>query len=444
MIASALKPCPTQQDSKQQVVLSPDQEYALKMIEAGHNVLITGPAGTGKSFLLNLIREQYRLPVTATTGIAAVNVSGQTIHSWAGLGLGTESAFDITQQIVKAQGRHLNNIVKNTQLAIDEISMMSGSLFSKIDGIFKFIKNRSEEPFGGIQLIMFGDFLQLPPVSRDSQEQFCFETKEWEEAEVKVITLTTTHRQSDKHFIDALLSMRVGNCTPHVSSILQSRYQQKDPNPDIKPVILYTTNKDVNNENDKQIAFVQSPLVTYISMSGSKKGFKYAETNLEKNCLAPNTLNLKIGAQVMLLYNLDINRGLVNGSLGKIEDFVVDTDQDSGILCTKKYPLVKFTNGETQVITTHAWECVDPQEGVIAWYKQIPLKLAYSLTVHKTQGMTLDKIKVYLQDCFAPGQAYVAVSRVKTLEGLFVESGSPTSIMAHPKALEFYEKHKVL
>lgn len=415
-------------------VLSEEQNRPFKDIVQLENVCITGSAGTGKSTILKALRHHFseaylRLAVCGSTGIAAVNVGGLTLHTWAGLGMGDGAASTIANRIIHAPNRRpYENIVNTNHLAIDEISMIPGSLFEKIDQIFQLVR-KNEKPFGGIQLILFGDFLQLPPVSEsnDKPEKFAFQTEAWKRAGIKTHMLTKVYRQADEAFAAALNSVRVGEVTPAVSAILNGCYRKVDPNPEHPPVILTTHNKDAENINLRRLALIDA---RHHGFDAKDDGSERAKKILER-CLMPSKLELKVGAQVMLCVNMDQERGLVNGSVGEVVSF---TPWMRGII-----PVVKFQNGITQEIESWTWD-IRENEQVIGSRTQIPLRLAWAITVHKSQGMTLEKVEVHIGRAFEYGQAYVALSRAKTKEGLFIASGSKASIKAHPDAVRFYEQ----
>lgn len=414
------------------IVLSDEQEKVKRAALAGQNILVTGSAGTGKSLLLGVLRDEFglRLAVTATTGIAAVNVAGVTLHSWAGLGMGDQPALAIAKRIIDQQGSAHTNITTINRLAIDEVSMLSAELFGKLDKVFRLVR-KDDRPFGGMQLILFGDFLQLPPVIKDASESahgvFAFQSKAWQDAGIRVAVLRKVFRQADAEFSQALNDIRVGQVTPVVSKLLNSRYRQKDPNPEIEPVVVHTHNVDVESYNEGRLDQLDAQVVEY---TAEDLGRESAVKLLQKNCLAPTLLRLKVGAQVMLLTNAEPQNGLANGSVGIVTGFAGPKGAQR--------PVVKYANGLVRELERQSWQIKDKGK-VVAERFQIPLRLAWSITVHKSQGMTLDKIRVFLAKCFAPGQAYVALSRARTIEGLFIDSGSKACITASQEAVEFYQ-----
>lgn len=415
-----------------EIELTAEQSGVYRTIVNLDNVLVTGSAGTGKSVLLRHARTHFRdlylrLGVVGSTGIAAVNVGGLTLHTWAGLGMGDEKAEKIVNRIIfDSNQRAFENITQTNHLAIDEISMIGGTLFEKVDKVFRAVRKR-DEPFGGMQLILFGDFLQLPPVSESNEkrEPFAFETQAWKDAKFKVHNLTKVFRQADQEFADVLNSVRKGDVTAKVSTLLNSCYRKTDPNPEIPPVILTTHNADADNINKRRLAMLE---VEGHGYNAEDEGSERAKKILER-CLMPASLDLKVGAQVMCCFNLDQDRGVVNGTLGKVVGF-------AGAF--SKMPIVKFNNGVTMNMEAVTWQ-IRENEKVIGSRTQIPLRLAWAITVHKSQGMTLDKVEVHLGKAFEFGQAYVALSRARTKDGLFIASGSKASIKAHPKAVNFYE-----
>ena len=417
--------------------LSESQRLAVDKIAEGRNVFITGPAGTGKSFLLNYIKEEYRdnsLHVTASTGISAINVGGQTLHSWAGLGLGNMPINEILRNICSAKGIHMRKkLTAAKMLAIDEISMISANIFDLLNELLKAVRN-SREPFGGIQLILFGDFLQLPPVNRENCETFfCFESNAWAEADIDMVVLKEIYRQSDHELVNMLNNLRFGDVTKHDIELLRSRFRQEDPDKTFEATILGTHNIQIERINAAKLKDLNAYEKTFkAKFDGKPEKIEF----LKKNCIASENLTLKIGSQVMMLKNTYAKEGIMNGSIGIIRSF----DNKKG------YPVVEFTNGSYITVAPEEW-CIEKfnentaKVEVEAMMIQIPLILAWAITVHKSQGMTLEKIKCNLGSAFAEGQVYVAVSRVKTLNGLFIESFNINNIKANKKVIEFYNKN---
>jgi ATP-dependent DNA helicase PIF1 len=404
--------------------LTDSQSACLADIMKKRNVLITGPAGTGKSFLLKFLKEKLggRLRVVATTGVAAINVGGSTLHSWAGIGLGEGTAAELAAMISE-NPRASSRIRKAEILAIDEVSMLDADLFSRLEEAFRIVRKKPA-PFGGIQVVFFGDFLQLPPVStRKEDSRFAFQSPAWKAARIAVHQLTTVVRQRDAVFVEVLSRVRMGMVDSFVRQILADRVGASDTSPHIEPVVLECRNVDVDAFNQRRLDALPGSAV---SIAASDYGESRFTAALDKSCLAPADLRLKIGAQVMLLKNLDIEGGLVNGSLG--------------IVCSIGESSVCVDFGEAGIceVQRSRWSFCDGDGQILAYRDQIPLRLAYSITIHKSQGCTLNKARVNLRSAFAHGQAYVALSRVRSLEGLYIEDIRWESIMASPDAIAFY------
>lgn len=415
-------------------VPTPDQALAREAILAGQSILLTGAAGTGKSTLLNQVKNDRRMSVTASTGIAALNVGGGTLHSWAGLGLGESSAKSIVKRLTANRPKAHDNIINCSTLVIDEISMINARLLTLLDKVLRGVR-RNDAPFGGIQMLFVGDFLQLPPVVKGDDNEaenllrFAFHSPSWLAAGIKTHLLTTVVRQADPVFAGMLNEIREGIVTEKTIEILNARISAPDADPEIKPVILSSLNKRVDAYNDAKLAKIE----------GEPKLFEAADTGypeqiekLKQNCIAPTILALKPGAQVMLLKNLDVEGGLVNGSLGILKKF--DRFGD---------PIVEFNYGTNEkrtkeiVVARATWE-IKNETMVLATRSQYPLRLAWAMTIHKSQGMTLNKVRVDLSDCFEHGQAYVALSRARTLGGLYLTGFNPAKVTADPVALNFY------
>jgi ATP-dependent DNA helicase PIF1 len=411
--------------------ISAEKQEILEKIKKGHNVFITGPAGTGKSFLLKLIKKFYQahgLHITASTGVAAVEVGGVTIHSWAGIGLGNRPASEIISYILSGRGTFLRRKIRKTKmLAIDEISMIPALVLDLLDKVFKAVRDNAK-PFGGIQMILFGDFLQLSPINKD--DNFCFQAESWHNANFQIFNLQDMFRQNETHFINLLNNLRFGKMSPADIALLESR-KSLVPDSEIKPTIICTHNAQIDIINKKELSkLLGTSHVFTMKATGKEEKVNF----LKKNCLAEEQLVLKIGAQVMMLKNSLQKDGIINGSLGVVKSFN-----------SQGFPVVRFANNKTFTILAEEWlieEFNDQTQEVSVKAKvlQVPLVLAWAITVHKSQGMTLDAINCDLGSSFAEGQVYVALSRVKSIEGLFLSSFNAKQTMVNKSVVEFYQQ----
>ena len=415
--------------------LSTEQQAVIKSLEDGKNILVTGGAGTGKSFILNFIKKKYSgigLEVTASTGIASVNIGGSTIYSWAGIGLGNLPAQQVIENLFSARGSKARYRIKKTKiLAIDEISMISANLLELLDIVFKAVRN-SNLPMGGMQVLFFGDFLQLPPVNKGGEDvSFCFSSSVWKELNLSNIILKQIFRQQDMKFIKILNNLRVGKIDDEDKEVLKSRIKGDEKNNDaIKPTILTTHNHKAESINNEEMGKIKLPKQLYQAIY---EGVVDKIEHLKKNCLAQDNLLLKINAQVMMIKNTYQKDGIINGSLGVVRDFSVK----------KNYPIVEFVNGSLLTISPEEWliERFDElkQEMIIeAKMTQIPLVASWAITIHKSQGLTLDKIYCDLSDIFTAGQAYVALSRARNIENVFIKGINFNKIYANKNVIDFY------
>jgi len=409
--------------------LSESQQAAIEAIDHGHNMLITGPAGSGKSYLIEYLKRHHRATVTASTGLAALNVGGTTIHKWAGIGIAEGDPEEIAEKIQNAGwSKDIKRRISDARLLIiDEISMISDKVLTCLDVVFRRIRF-SDEPFGGIQMLCFGDFFQLPPVSR-AGETFCFKSPTWERSGFKYCELTKVFRQADGPFSSALQRIRRGICSPADAAILRSRDGLIPEG--LKPVYLFPTNAQVDEMNMREMLKIPGPTRVYhpsdVLNAKSPAQEKLFLDQLNRDCLASNPLILKEGAQVMLLKNL--TPSLVNGSMG----IVIEMAESS--------VKVQFTDQEIW-IEPKEWTL---QEGntLQATRKHIPLRLAWGLSIHKSQGQSLDRVYLDLTKIFEKGQAYVGLSRCRSLEGLFLNGFHESAIQAHPDAIEFYQQQEM-
>lgn len=416
-------------------LLSSQQKSVIELFEQGKNILVTGGAGTGKSHLLSFLKRNYAssgLEVAASTGIAAVNIGGSTIHSWAGIGLANMPVDKIIENIFSAKLSKVRRRIKQTKaLAIDEISMISADVFEILDKVFRAVRE-NDKPMGGMQIVLFGDFLQLPPISRDSyNSNFCFSSGAWEGLNLQTFILQQVFRQDDAKFIKVLNNLRFGILDEEDQEILESRIQAKDKNLAIKPTVLTTHNYKVEKINETELKKIPR---TEISYAAQYFGAPERAEFLKKNCLAPEVLKLKIGAQVMMIKNTYQKEGIINGSLGIVKEFS----------SKKNYPVIEFVGGKIITIGPEEWllEKYDEHKKELiaeAGVNQIPLILSWAMTIHKSQGLTLDKISCDLSEVFSPGQIYVALSRARALSGVFIESINFKKITSNRDAVKFYE-----
>lgn len=408
-----------------------------KLIKKKENIFITGHAGTGKSYILNKLKEKLpKLIITSTTGIAAVNIKGQTIHSWAGVGICNRPIEYTVERILKRSATK-KQIQKCKLLAIDEISMLDIKTFEYVDKVLRLVRE-NDEPFGGIQLIVIGDFFQLPPVNLNTEDErkYCFESELWNDLNFKTIMLKKNYRQNETALINALSNMRINNLNAEDIKLLKTREcSQSDDLSDI--LHIFATNAEADNYNNYKFRNITEPEYTLFATDGIYKGkelIKKAENERDENilkridvvCNAEKSIALKLGVRVMLLTNLSFEDGLINGSCGVVEEITDD------------YVLVEFDNGVTSQITKHDFEFYN-NDVLIAVRKQFPLRLAYGITIHKSQGMSLDKLVVDCSRIFEKGQAYVAFSRIKTLDGLYLFNFNPQKVMVDEKVVDFYQ-----
>jgi ATP-dependent DNA helicase PIF1 len=426
--------------------LTDEQRKAYKAVVDGKSIFLTGPGGTGKSFLLKTLYETIpettgkHIAITAMTGCAALLIGrfAKTLHSWAGIGLGRDPPSTLAASIRKS-GKVLRRWLGTDILVIDEVSMLTPELLEKLDQVARTLR-RSPEPMGGLQLVFVGDFYQLPPVNKESgkETQFVFESPLWKQIVQETIKLTKILRQDDPVFQEILNEVREGNVSEKSINILLSRKDNSWRQREIRPSLLYTKRAYVDMINQSNLKALTgkrqtykaetifSPIQATLGFTESTPEVKFAIGKMDKESVYMPELELAVGAQVMLLSNLNHEAGLVNGSRGVVVGF----DEDN-------LPLVQFNKGTPIPIAHSKWECED-LEGVSR--KQIPLKLAYAITIHKAQGATLDCALIDIgTNTFEYGQAYVALSRVKNLQSLYIWDLEPMAFKTHPKVKEFYQ-----
>ncbi len=383
------------------------QELALEIMLSGESVLLTGPAGAGKTYILNQFIKLSRsdgkhVSVTATTGLAATHLGGTTLHSWSGIGISDEIEPGFVDNISKTR----REIIEKTDiLIIDEVSMLHDFRLDMVDQVCRIVRKK-DEPFGGIQIIMSGDFFQLPPINRGDSRAggFVVNSNVWTELDPVICYLEEQHRQEVGELLDILNAMRAGDLRRTHADALLARVGV-EPVGDEKITELHTVNVDVDRINDEKLGEIDEDEVSYTQATTGGKNYVEA---LQRSVLAPAELKLKKGALVMAVKNSP-DKKYVNGSLGIITDFEPITN----------YPVVEFKNGKTVSMVPDTWELRDGDKKR-ASITQIPLRLAWAITVHKSQGMTLDAARVDLRKAFVEGMGYVALSRVRDLNNLYL------------------------
>lgn len=386
------------------------QETALKLMKTGENVFLTGSAGAGKTYTLNqyinyLKVRKVPVAITASTGIAATHMNGMTIHTWAGIGIKDILSDDDLKRM--KERKYLKEHLENAQvLIIDEISMLHAKQLNLVNQVLKYFKE-SDEAFGGIQVIAAGDFFQLPPVGKNDEknrDKFCFMSNAWVEAKFRVCYLTEQHRQDDSALNDILNAIRAQSIqAQHIQAL------QATKNQDIGDTYtrLYTHNMDVDSLNFKHLNEISGKEHQFVAVTDGNE--KLIET-LKSSVRAPDELTLKKHAKVMFVKN-NFDMGYINGSLGEVIGF--EEDDELGIL-----PKVKLNDGTTLLVEPETWSVDNDAGKTIASLQQVPLRLAWAITIHKSQGMTLEAAEINLTHTFEKGQGYVALSRLKSIDGL--------------------------
>jgi hypothetical protein len=394
------------------------QDRALDILKTGANVFLTGEPGAGKTYVINqyinwLEAAGMHVAVTASTGIAATHIGGMTIHSWSGVGI--KDYLSPADLDAIASKEKIVRRVKATQvLVIDEISMLDGKILNSVNKILRTIR-ASEEPFGGIQVVCIGDFFQLPPVTRQGDIMtYAFMSEAWLALKPLICYLSEQHRQADEIFLGLLGSIRKNQIEEDHYTLLSE--QTEIGYADVEPTRLYTHNADVDAVNNQKLTELPGKIRKF-QMAG--KGGKPLIEGLMKNCLSPQMLELKEDAMVMCTKN-NFEVGYVNGTLARVIEFASNGD-----------PVIETTDGKIITMQSTSWEIAEDGK-VLAQITQYPLRLAWAITVHKSQGMSLDAAEIDLSKAFVYGQGYVALSRVRSLEGLKVLGMHPNALQVDP------------
>ena len=454
-------------------------ERVINLLKEGKNIFITGGAGTGKSYLLQQLKEQYpTLVLTSTTGVSAININGQTIHSWSGIGIANQSITRVVDNIIKNPVKY-KQIVMCDMLAIDEISMLASNIMEYLDQVFRAVR-KNDAPFGGIQVILIGDFFQLPPVVTDKNgrirklqdSDYCFNCKTWKDLDLVPIVLKEVKRQTDPEFVNVLNNLREGKTELNDLRVIWTREEEvKDfvKSSDSADILkLFSTNENADNYNLKRLSeldyqdypFKAEDKINWYDKSDICRLSENIDPeskewqNFDKDCKAPLNLQLKCdlklkkGCRVMLLHNLDVSNGLANGSCGTVVgikpdeiDVLFDTTNDVVPIQRVEFAMplnsgvkpfkIKDANGIVEEI-----ELI--RKSIVR--KQFPLRLAYGITIHKSQGMTFDKLIVDCGKVFADGQAYVALSRTRSLQGLYPINFNHTTVTVSNAVVDFYKQ----
>jgi len=434
-VTSAGKAAAASMVAKPPMPLSVSQQRVLRAAMSGESFFFTGAAGTGKSYVLKqlpgALAEKFgesTIFTTASTGIAACAIGGTTLHSFAGVGLGDGSVAELLERLQnpkqpsykKARARW----VMANVLIIEECSMVPPDLFDKLDQIGRCLRGVFDKPFGGIQVILCGDFYQLPPVNKEKrpdQMDFIFETKSWNQLiGDKIYVLTEIFRQKEPEFLNMLEDFRRGSIGDQAMATFETRRRVTEmtsalPDDTVK---LFSTRKEVEIVNNYNLDKLGGEIKNYDAVD---RGEPFVVQKLADHWITPQRLTLKVGASVMFVFNVAMELGISNGMTGKVVGFSDD----------KEFPIILCANGVQYTAEPVTWE-IKSASIVIAARTQIPLILSYAITTHKSQGMSINHVEVNTSNFFEHGQCYVALSRGMTLEGLYIRGPLPAQRLLHP------------
>ena len=414
------------------------QAEALNILKTGKNVFLTGEPGSGKTYTINeyvryLRSHDIEPAITASTGIAATHIGGMTIHAWTGIGVKKYlSGYDL--DAIGSTERIVKRVRAARVLIIDEVSMLSADTLEMVDEVCREILQR-REPFGGMQVVLVGDFFQLPPIvsrfggddgrvvrlgeKEGGESPFAFRANVWRRLNPVLCYLTEQHRQEDADFLQILSHVRGSRVSNDSHTLLRGREVHETKAPKDIPR-LYAHNVDVDKLNEDRLAMIKGDLKEYRMKS---QGAPPLIAALQRGCLSPDVLKLKKGARVMFTKN-NPDGSFVNGTLGEVEGFA-NTGE----------PIVRTHSGRRIIVEPMEW-AVNDNTKILARINQFPLRLAWAVTIHKSQGMTLDAAVIDLSRAFEYGQGYVALSRVRTLEGLYLLGLNARALEVHPEVTE--------
>jgi ATP-dependent exoDNAse (exonuclease V) alpha subunit len=410
------------------------QSQAISILKTGRSVFLTGEPGSGKTYILNrfieyLLANGIEPAITASTGIAATHIGGMTIHSWSGIGIKAKLDRNDLNKIIKNQ-RIARRIIRTKILIIEEISMLTSDTLSMVDVVCRSVK-QNQKPFGGMQVVLSGDFFQLPPIVKkeinnsqttiiqNSLNHFAYNSHAWKLLNPTVCYITEQYRQEDKNFLDLLSAIRQNTINKKHLFHIKTRKIINNAIPNDIPK-LYSHNADVDRINNEILSKLSGEKHVYRLFSQGPEALIFA---LKKGCLSPESLCLKVGAAVMFTKNNQKEK-FVNGTLGVVEKF----DKLSG------NPIIKLKNGRHIEVEPMDWT-IEENGKIRAMISQLPLRLAWAITVHKSQGMSLEEAVMDLSDVFEFGQGYVALSRVRRLTGLYILGWNDQAFKVNPEVL---------